>query len=137
MNLAFRPKTLDKKTKQTKSRYQQVVILPGLHAVGRDFTDEFSYSGIRVIHKISVNENILISEMVSSLKEAMKHVYVYCFHGKHFTFWDLRGMLETDNFANKESILASVSFWPLLIIESVAHVSQHVLFTHYLLVKEV
>ena len=26
---------------------------------------------------------------------AKKHLYVYCFHGKHFTCWDLRGMLET------------------------------------------
>ena len=34
-------------------------------------------------------------------------------------------------------ILASVSFWPLLNIESVARVSQHVLLTHYLLVKQV
>ena len=34
-------------------------------------------------------------------------------------------------------ILASVSFWPFLIIESVARVSQHVLFTHDLLVKQV
>ena len=34
-------------------------------------------------------------------------------------------------------ILASVSFWPLLIIESVARVSQHVLFAHELLVKQV
>ena len=34
-------------------------------------------------------------------------------------------------------ILASVSFWPLLIIESVARVSQHVLYTHELLVKQV
>ena len=33
------------------------------------------------------------------------------------------------------SLLASVSFWPLLIIESVAHVSQDVLFTHELLVN--
>ena len=31
--------------------------------------------------------------------------------------------------------LASASFWPLLIIESVARVSQHVLFTHDLLVQ--
>ena len=31
----------------------------------------------------------------------------------------------------------SVSFWPLLIIEFVARVSQHVLFTHDLLVKQV
>ena len=34
-------------------------------------------------------------------------------------------------------ILASVSFLPLLIIKSVARVSQHVLFTHKLLVKQV
>ena len=34
-------------------------------------------------------------------------------------------------------ILAFVSFWPLLIIESVARVPQHVLFTHDLLVKQV
>ena len=39
--------------------------------------------------------------------------------------WKLSGML------------ASVSFWPLLIIESVARVSQNVLFTHKLLVKQV
>ena len=36
-----------------------------------------------------------------------------------------------------ETILASVSFWPLLIIELVARVPQHVLFTHDLLVKQV
>ena len=34
-------------------------------------------------------------------------------------------------------ILASVSFWSFLIIESVARVSQHVLFRHELLVKQV
>ena len=34
------------------------------------------------------------------------------------------------------SILASVSFWPLLIVESVARVYQHVLFMHDLLVKQ-
>ena len=34
-------------------------------------------------------------------------------------------------------ILASVSFWPLLIIKSVVRVSQHVLFTHDLLIKQV
>ena len=33
-------------------------------------------------------------------------------------------------------ILASSSFWPLLIIESVARLSQYVLFTHDLLVKQ-
>ena len=34
-------------------------------------------------------------------------------------------------------VFASVSFWPLLIIESVARVSQHVFFTHDLLFKHV
>ena len=34
-------------------------------------------------------------------------------------------------------VRASVSFWSLLIIESVACVSQQVLFTHDLLVKQV
>ena len=34
-----------------------------------------------------------------------------------------------------KTILASVSFWPLLIIESVARLLQHVLFTHDFLVK--
>ena len=34
-------------------------------------------------------------------------------------------------------ILASVSFWPLVIIESVARVSQHMLLTHDLHVKQV
>ena len=38
-------------------------------------------------------------------------------------------------FAQVSVLLASVFFWPLLIIESVARVSQHVLFTHDLLVK--
>ena len=30
-----------------------MVILAGLHAVSRDFSDEFPCSGIRLIHKIS------------------------------------------------------------------------------------
>ena len=37
----------------------------------------------------------------------------------------------------KLGILASVSFWPLLIVESVTRVSQHVLITHDVLVKQV
>ena len=39
-------------------------------------------------------EHIPLTEMLSSLKVAKKHVHVYCFHGKHFTCWDLRGILE-------------------------------------------
>ena len=35
------------------------------------------------------------SPVLSSLRVAKKHVHVYCFHGKHFVCWDLRGMLET------------------------------------------
>ena len=48
-------------------------------------------------------ENIPLTEMPSCLKVANKHVHVYCFHGKHFTRWDLRGMFETDNFVQKDS----------------------------------
>ena len=36
-----------------------------------------------------------------------------------------------------QGILASVTFWPLFIIDSVARVSQHVLFTQDMLVKQV
>ena len=43
--------------------------------------------------------------MLCSLKIAKKHMYVYCFHGKHFKCWELRGMPETDNFAQKDSKL--------------------------------
>ena len=43
-------------------------------------------------------ENFLLTKTLSSLKEAKKHVHVFCFHEKHFTCWDLRGMLEADNF---------------------------------------
>ena len=39
-----------------------------------------------------------MTEMLSSLKVAKKYTHVYYFRVKHFTFWDLRGMLETDNF---------------------------------------
>ena len=42
--------------------------------------------------------NIPLTEMLSSLRVAKKYMHVYCFFGKHFTCWDLRGMLETDNF---------------------------------------
>ena len=48
-------------------------------------------------------ENIPLTEMLSCLKVAKKHVNVYCFLEKHFTCWDLRGMLETDNFVQKDS----------------------------------
>ena len=43
-------------------------------------------------------ENIPLTEILSSLKGAKKYMYVYYFHGKHFTCWDLRAMLETYNF---------------------------------------
>ena len=47
-------------------------------------------------------ENIPLTEMLSSLKVAKKQVHVYCFHGKHFTYWDLLSMLKTDNFTWKD-----------------------------------
>ena len=43
-------------------------------------------------------ENIVLTEMLSGLKVAKKYTHVYYFHGKHLMYWDLRGMLETDNF---------------------------------------
>ena len=43
-------------------------------------------------------ECIPLTEVLLSLKVAKKYMLVSCFHGKHFTCWDLRGMLETDNF---------------------------------------
>ena len=43
-------------------------------------------------------ECIPLTETLSSIKVAKKYMPVHCFHGKHFTCWDLRGMLETDNF---------------------------------------
>ena len=48
-------------------------------------------------------ENIPLTEMLSSFKVAKKYMHVYYFHGKHFTFCDLHGMLETDNFGEKDS----------------------------------
>ena len=53
-------------------------------------------------------EKIALTEMLSCFKVAKKHVHLYCFHGNHFTCWDLRGMLETDNFVQKES---KQTFW--------------------------
>ena len=46
-------------------------------------------------------ENIPLTEMLSALKAAKKYIHVYYFHGKHFTCWDLRGMLEADNFGRQ------------------------------------
>ena len=48
-------------------------------------------------------DNMPLTGMLSCLKVAKKHVHIYCFHGKHFTCWDLRGMLKTDNFVQKYS----------------------------------
>ena len=45
-----------------------------------------------------LHENIPRTEMLSSFKVAKKYMHVYYFHGKHFTCWDLHGMLEIDNF---------------------------------------
>ena len=48
-------------------------------------------------------QNIPLTEILSCLNMGKKHVHVYCFHGKHFMCWDLHGMLETDNFVQKDS----------------------------------
>ena len=47
------------KTKQANNMYLQVVILAGPHVVSRDFSDEFPCSGVRVIHKMSLNGSYL------------------------------------------------------------------------------
>ena len=53
----------------------------------------FAFSVVQILY-----ENSPLTEMLSSLKVEKKYIHVYCFRGKHFTCWDLRGMLETDNF---------------------------------------
>ena len=54
----------------------------------------------------------------------------------NLVFWDISDIIE-NKCCISGIMLASVSFWPLLIIESVARVSQQVLFPHDLLVKQV
>ena len=41
--------------------------------------------------------------MFSNLKVAKKRTHVYCLQEKHFTCRDLRGMVETDYLAMKDS----------------------------------
>ena len=53
----------------------------------------FAVSVVEILY-----ENIALTEMLFSVKVAKKCIRVYYFHGKHFTCWDLRGMLEIDNF---------------------------------------
>ena len=53
----------------------------------------FAVSIVQILY-----ENIPLTEMLFSLKVEMKYIHIYCFRGKHFMCWDLRGMLETDNF---------------------------------------
>ena len=55
MNLPFKLKTLDMKTKfKPNSRYQQVDIFADLHVVSHDFQVTLKVLNGRVIHKISV-----------------------------------------------------------------------------------
>ena len=56
-------------------------------------SNRFAVSAVEILY-----EDIPLTEMFSGLEVAKKHMHVYCFHRKHFTCWDLRGMLETDNF---------------------------------------
>ena len=46
---------------RSNGRYQQVVILAGLHVVRCDFSGEFRSEGGRVIHKISATESTQLS----------------------------------------------------------------------------
>ena len=58
----------------------------------------FSVSVVEILY-----ENIPLPEMLSSLKVAKKYMQVYCFRGKHSTCWDLHGILQTDDFGQKDS----------------------------------
>ena len=72
--------------------------LPTNKSLSDDTKTRFAVSLVEYLY-----ENIPLTEMLSCLKVAKKHVHVYCFHRKHFTCWDLRGMLENDNFVQKDS----------------------------------
>ena len=67
--------------------------LPTIKSLSNNTKTRFSVSVVEILY-----ECIPLTEMLASLKVAKKYMPVYCFHGKHFTCWDLRGMLETDNF---------------------------------------
>ena len=59
MNLFFKLRTLDIKGKAGRTvGTKQVVILAGLHAVSRDFSDEFLCSSGLIVHKISVKPKL-------------------------------------------------------------------------------
>ena len=72
--------------------------LPIIISLSDDTNTKFVVSLVEYLYG-----NVPLTEMLSGVKVAKKHVHVYCFHGKHFTCWDLRGMLETDLFAWKDS----------------------------------
>ena len=59
MDLAFKPRKLHMKTKQTRQQVPAGGYTAGLHVMSRDFSDEFPCSDIRVIHKISVIHKII------------------------------------------------------------------------------
>ena len=72
--------------------------LPTTKSLSINTKARFAISLVEILY-----ENIPLTEMLSGLKVAKKHVHVYCFHGKHFTCWNLLDMLETDTFAKKDS----------------------------------
>ena len=65
MNLAFKPITLDMKTKQAEQQVPAGGYI-GWQFLNRDFSGIFPCSGIRVIHKISVMEKVLLHNCLGS-----------------------------------------------------------------------
>ena len=68
-------------------------IMPTIKSLSNNTETRFPVSVVEILC-----ECIPLTEMLSRLKIAKKYMPALCFHGKHFTCWDLRGMLETDNF---------------------------------------
>ena len=68
-------------------------LLPTIKSLSNNTKTRFAASILEMLY-----ENISLTEILSSLKVAKKHVYVYCCRGKHFTCWDLHGMLQTDKY---------------------------------------
>ena len=62
---------------------------PTIKSLSNNTKTRFSVSVVQILC-----ECIPLTEKLLSLKVAKKYMPVYCFHGKHFTCWDLCGMLK-------------------------------------------
>ena len=72
--------------------------LPIIKSLSCNTKTRFAVSAAKILCR-----NISLTEMLSCFKLAKTYMHVYCSHGKHFRYWDLRGMLETDNFGQMNS----------------------------------